>query len=675
MNLLFIKKRRYKYCVLLAFISLCSFISVSDNNSDKTFEDQCKDADAYILYSYTDISYAKSWSSFKKQTTFESKLVVNTIAGVDDYAFLKMTEDITSNLKEIEVKTLKADGTVVELDSSLVFERKSKSNKVGDINYPIPGVEPGDTIHTSFVYTDYLKEHELLGFVNLYSDIPSLNTEYTVRTNPELFVRFKTYNDFPEPRLITNDTLVYCEFKMVEIKGLKESENTCLPCELPYVYYSVEKKESELRTWKDVYNEEFNSITQPISLDYDKSSYYKRWKRRVIGEAKDSSKYYKFKILHNYIQENVVMQPPLKSEFIKSSGYFLKENHFDPFSIRRLYRQLLEDLEIEYWAVFARSKRLGEIDPYYIRKGEYDHMFFAYENGKNEMNLLYPHEEYHKYQINELPTSIYNTQAVMTKPVLNEKIKKRDKFIDRDFKLAKVDSVSIAIINIPKTSSRNNFIRQVFSSDIDINKKQNSFKCRISVSGGLSTDLRSFYSLLDQNKEVGEFYDALSEFEGKESVIQIDTITNVKLKNEKPFTYTLSGEGKLTEVLTYLNDSIISIPLSNLIDHGQIDSEDESTDLTYYLDYSYSDYYMYLLNFPCEIEILGFEENNKEFKNEYGEYFFKIKKNGSNQIKLESNLRMISDIVPKEDYKELKQINEIVQEFKNKRLLIKLKNS
>ena len=671
MSLLFLKKRANKYFILLIILSFSIRLLANDSIPNNKFLEHCKKSDAYLLYSYTDITYTNSWSSYKRLTSINKKLVVNNNSGVDKFAFLNLTEFISNNLKEINVKTLKADGTVVELDSSLVFQRKLKGEKFGSINYPIPGVEPGDTIETSYVYTEYLKSYELMDFVYLYANVPSLNTEYTVKSHPNQSVRYKPYNNFPEPQVIVNDTLLYCVFKMEKIKGLSENQNTCLPCELPYLYYSLEK---ENRTWKDVYNQEFNAITQPFSLDSEKSSYYRRWKRRIIGEAKDSTKYYKFNLLHIDIQTNIQMESTNVKELVKSSGYFLKEKRSNPFSIRRLYRQLLEDLEIEYWAVFARSKRAGSIDPAYIRKGEYDHIFFAYDNGNGSINLLYPHEAYYKYQINEIPTSIYNTQAVIVKPYLTEKIKKRDKFIDYNFEMAEVDSVTVRAIKLPALGVDNNYIKQFYYCNVDLIKKNTTFKYRFLVSGGLSTDLRSFYDFQNQNKEVSDFYDALVEFEGDETVMQIDTIITTNLNKARPFTYTVNAKGTSKGALTFLNDSIVSISLDDLIQHSQIESELDSTDLNYYLDYSYTDFFMIILNFPCDIEVLGIDNYKIDFKNDVGAYLFDLKIVGDNQLTLQSNYKIIKDMIPKDEYKRLKKINKLVKEIKNKRLIIKLKN-
>jgi hypothetical protein len=620
------------------------------------------------------VSYTKSWSSFKRQTSIQSKLVVNNKLGVEEFAFLNLSKFVSNHLISIQIRTLKADGTVIKLDSSLVFKHQTDAETLDQINYPIPGVEPGDTIEISYVYSEYLKNYELGNFVNLNSEIPSFNAEYSITTAPDLLIKYKVYNGFPKPQVLSNDTLIYCLFKMEKINGLTENRYTCIPCELPYVYYSVDEKDGKDRTWKDVYNQEFNFITQPLLLDYENNSYYNRWKRRVIGEANDSNKYYKLNLLLTDIYKNYQIALFKGDELIKSSGYFLKEMRFDPISIRRLYRQLLEDLEIKYWAVFARSKRSGEIDPYYIRKGEFDHIFFAFENNQGTLTFLYPHETSYKYQINEIPTSLYNTEAVIAKPFLTEKIKASEKFINYDLKLAEVDSVIIDVIKLPGMNANSNYVKQVFYCDVDIKNKNTSFTSSFLASGGLSTDIRKFFSLLDQNKEMNQFYGALADFEGDKTSLKIDTITNTELKYTKPFIFSIIAKGALEKNLDLINDSVVSITLYDLVLHSQIESDEDSADLNYYLDYSYTDFCMIILKFPCDIELLGSNRVNREIKNNVGECLFHLDIVGNNQLIIQSNYKVIKDTIPKGEYNQIKEVNDFVQEIKSMRVLIKLRN-
>lgn len=675
MNQLFLKNKKYSLIIIFISLFFFSFNSKVKNLIEDPFLTICKNSDAYYLYSFTDVFYIKKWYSNKRKVSIKNKLVINNTNGVDKYAFLKLNEFESNNIERIKIRTLKADGSIIELDSNLVFQKDTKTKKFAEINYPIPAVEPGDTIETTYTYTENLEKSELMNYVNLQSDIPSIKSHYSIKTGAELVIRYKQYNNFPKPDIISKDSLIHLNFSMKNIKGLTENEYNCILCELPYFYYTLENKKSTIRNWNDVYNEEFNFLTQPISIDHQRATYYKRWKRRTIGKAKDSSKYYKFKLLYTEVLNNFKMVNLNRKELIKSSGYFLKEKKFNPISLRRFYRQILEDLDIDYWAVFGRSRLLGNIDSDYIRKGEFDHIFFAYVNKKGFANFIYPHDDIHKYQINEIPTKLYNTKAVLVKPVFKEKKTKKVKFITRNFMVAKADSVSISAINLPGMNSNHNYINQTISGDINLKEKETSIKYRFKASGGLSTEIRTFFSVLNKNKEASNFYDALSKFEGNDNTIQVDTFTSVKVVRKKPFAYKMIGKGKLNNSITFINDSLISISLDKLIQHNQLKSKTESVELNYYLDYSYSDHFSLYLNFPTNIEILGIKNGNIDFKNDYGEYSFKIMKSKGNQLFLKSKYSINKIIIPKEKYQNIKLLNEQVNIIKNKRLIVKLNNT
>lgn len=671
MTQLYLKERRLRAIVLNIFLLFYGFVGIGQEQEE--FSNISKNADAYYLHFYTDVTYKKNWGGYKKYTSIDNKLVINNTNGVENYAFLDLSEYESNHIKEISIKTLKADGTIVELDSSLAFKRTGENKKINAIKYPIPAVEPGDTIYTSYVIYENLKKSELLSYVGLHKNLPSKNSQYTINTKPDLTVRYKTYNNFPKPKIISNDTLIYLKFSKDNLNGYKESQYSCFLCELPYLYYALVNKDSELRTWKDVYNDDFNAITQPLKIDYSRSTYYNRWKRRIIGEAKDSSKYYKFKLLYNEVVNHFKMTDLVPKEFIKSSGYFLKEKKFDPISIRRFYRQILEDLEIDYWAVFAKSKRTGNIDYNYIRKGEFDHTFFALEKQNRTLEFLYPHSTNLKYQINEIPTSIYNTSAILVRPAINLNKKNDKKFITRDLKLAKVDSVSIVEITIPGMNPSYNAVNQIVFSKVNLKDKTIHHKSRFRISGGLSTELRDFFNTMSNNEEANSYYDALSEYEGNKNAIQIDSVISRKISDKKPFSYTINSSGTVNEVLGFINDNLISFSVDKLISHSQIETISTNSDLNYYLDYSYSDNLIFTIEFPKKIEILGIENGNIKLSNEYGEYIFQINKIKENKIRLTSSYKIKKSKIPKESYTDLKAINDEVQKAKSKKFIIKIK--
>lgn len=658
--------------VFLIFLSVCVEVSAGDSIPDTAFLKHCQTSDAYMLYSFKDVTYVKNWSGFKRYISISNKLVLNNSSGVDRFGYINLNKHVANNISEIKVRTLKANGSSIELDSAKIFERKNTDGRFDAIKYPIPGIEPGDTIETKYTYTEYTKKSEMMDFVYLQSEIPSFRSEYSIQSPPELHIRYKEYNELPEPQIVTNDSLIYCLFGMNNVRGLRENQNTCIPCQKPYAYYSMEVEDDDPVSWIKIYNKGFNFITQPIAFDKENFSYYNRWKRRVLDKSKDSSKFQQFRILHRDIMNNMEMESPRETEFVKSEGYFLKEGRINTISLRRLYRRLLEELEIDYWAVFARSKRAGAIDPYFIRSGEFDHVFFAFSDEDGKLKLLYPHDEYSRYHINEIPTALYNTEAVMVQPSEGGKRKRSDKFIGYDLEMAEADSVTVKTIQLPESNPTLNYAKQVYYVDIGTYKENFLAKYRLSVSGGVYTDIKGFFGILEQDDSVNEYYDALQEFEGESEIFELDTIISTTYKESLPFGMTMTAEGRFKDGISFVNDGIVSVSLQNILDHNEMEVAEEIEDLNYYLDYSYSDNIMLILKFPGKIEVLNKDDYAINFENDFGEYLFDLKLINDNEVTIFSNYKVTQALIPNSELSQLAALQEITKKIKNTRILVKL---
>jgi hypothetical protein len=134
-------------------------------------------------------------------------------------------------------------------------------------------------------------------------------------------------------------------------------------------------------------------------------------------------------------------------------------------------------------------------------------------------------------------------------------------------------------------------------------------------------------------------------------------------------------ELRLLNSLTFISDSILSITLNNLIFHTQVESEADSVNLDFYLDYSYSDLFIIELKFPCDIEIMNLDSYHRVLENEIGKYSFSLYIANNNQLTIYSTYTILKDLIPKDNYQQLKQLNEFLREVRNTRLLIKLRQA
>ncbi|KXO00262.1 hypothetical protein LS48_07335 [Aequorivita aquimaris] len=134
----------------------------------------------------------------------------------------------------------------------------------------------------------------------------------------------------------------------------------------------------------------------------------------------------------------------------------------------------------------------------------------------------------------------------------------------------------------------------------------------------------------------------------------------------------MSAEGALNNAITFINDSLVSVSFDKLIQHAQLESSSDTPELSYYLDYNFSDDFTFYINFPSNIEVLGLENGNEDFKNDFGEYFFDLKKSKDNQLRVRSKYTILKNFIPKENLDALELLNERIKQVKNKRLVIKV---
>jgi hypothetical protein len=87
MRQLFSKSKRASLAIIIIGGLFFSFKATVNETTEDPFLTICKNADAYYTHSYRDVTYEKYWGNYRKHISINNKLVVNTPAGVEKYAF------------------------------------------------------------------------------------------------------------------------------------------------------------------------------------------------------------------------------------------------------------------------------------------------------------------------------------------------------------------------------------------------------------------------------------------------------------------------------------------------------------------------------------------------------------------------------------------------------------
>jgi len=607
-------------------------------------------------------------------TTVHSRLKINTRSGIEKYAFVYLNKEQKSHLKQLEARTIKPDGSVIILDTTQIFKTNipfedEEDKQYDQLRFAIPGVEVGDLIELHYTIEDQPATlREQYGTIFMHQELPVVNSSYDVVVPASVNIVYKQYNGFPDPEIIETDTNITCRFMLKYLNPVRMLQYSCPACELPYVsYYFIYDQNKMAREWKDVFNYDFNALTLPLAMDNEKASFYQKWKKNLLKNAGDSSEYYQLRILLDAIIQGIEVRDLEPQELNKNMGYYLYNGYIDPLSVRRLYRQILDDLGIEYWACFAKNKWMGPLDPVFIRSNDITDLFFLLEENGKPGKYLYPHNTLYKFQLNEIPTHLYNTAAIIIKPYKDPDVKKASPIYSFF-----PDSVIIQQIILRAGNSNLNYAKHQIYCDADLSAKEHSFKSDFTISGGVSTRYRLIFSYLASNEEINELFRTMMGYTGDDSPLEVETILKRDLKHIYPFKYTVLAAGHLKKGMDYLNDSIRSINLHDFILHDQIFSEDDSIDLAYNLEYAYTDIMQFFISFSKPVEIINLSSFNNQISNEIGEYNCNVSVSDNQRIIITSKYSTKKDVITSEEYAQLRDLNQTLKDTRSSRLIIKI---
>jgi hypothetical protein len=610
-------------------------------------------------------------------TTIECKMKLVTKNGVDKYAFLNINAAIRDHLKSLGIKITKPDGSVILLDSTQILKHANSTEKdiqtgSDQLKYAIPGAEAGDIISINIAIKEDFTYSQHDGNIFLFSELPIGKSKFIIKVPREFNVFYRLYNNFPEPKILSSDTSICCTFEQENLEPLTEQKYTCYSCDLPYFYFNIFfTKGMGSMDWDQFYKVVYNPMTLPVFSFNSSDNYYNRWMHKVRKSSKSDSKIDQLKMFIKNINDNIEVKVLPNNERRQISGYYLRKGYIDQDNLRILYRKIFEDLKVDYWACFAKNKWMGPMEKYFVRPQEISDLFFMIEEQGKPKYMVYPSTPIYKFQFDEVPTSLYNTTAVIIKPVKRDE--KRINHAQPFIMNLQVDSVIVNELNIPKGSYNTNYFRMVTQAYVELTSKKDSFKSSYTFSGGVSTKYRMLFRYLDNNKEVNDFFKEYIKYSGTEPALKVDTVLSRDFQRDMSFKYTVNVAGKFSKGINYINDSTISISLNDIITHDQVDSSPDSIVLDYYLDYAYTDMMYLNILFSKPIEPINLANIDKQIANEVGEYACKLVVIDNNAIAINSTYKIFKDIIKTGDYHSLQDINNLLQQTRNAHILLRIR--
>ncbi|MCU1264029.1 MAG: hypothetical protein JWM21_347 [Acidobacteria bacterium] len=245
-----------------------------------------KDADAEAIF--WEVKVADEFDGGSLRTVFNHYLRIKifTERGRESQSRIDIPYLSSWSIKDISARTVKPDGSIIELKKEDVFERtivKASGLKVKAKSFAMPGVAPGAIIEYRYreVHNDSLADHLRLQFQR---DIPVQLVKYYIKPldNPIYGMRAKAFQADPGP--ITKEKNGFYSISMKSVPAFHEEarmppEDSVRPWLL--LYYTEDRKVSADQYWKDLGKQKYETYKSLMKV----SDEVKQAAARAIGDA------------------------------------------------------------------------------------------------------------------------------------------------------------------------------------------------------------------------------------------------------------------------------------------------------------------------------------------------------------------------------------------------------
>lgn len=612
---------------------------INNWNQNKKYEQispALKDSvSALVIFNRNYNSYRKyiSDNNFRIEviTTVHRKVKIISPAVLEDFntVIVPSVGDMFTNNDIISIKgrTIKQDGSIIELDSSEMRETTLPANSPFLRDYSgkvkllaLPGVAVGDEVEYYYtIKTDasYGKRKFLRnGKINFYTGYPSLETSYTIGFNKSFNLQSYSVNteiNFVEQPGISTDELVYFKVSTTNLPAtLNERFNLSYPSTMSVLYQIYEDKEDALeKDWSSIEKFKFSKPTAYTSLSegtlysatLKKLNTYKNFDRKMEELVNLVNKPYT-KEFETFV---ITQRPNLDRYFINSWV--------------NLIHQLGADINIWY----VMDKTNGTANENIPALYQFDDIVIEVNNKgkKYHLPLFRPLDA-----MNEIDYDYHNTKALKVAVDKKKNIKYSfETFVplydNTQNKSEKTYTIQVTLGDSSKVSVHESYKNSGESS------RRNRYPIYIEDNFRNKADWKTQITRRIKNK----FEDA-----------NVSQVATGSLKQKIPTT--LNWDIKYDYPLAIAKRKLYATSISELIGYNSsfsLHCGKRKTDA--YLGYPFEIDNTYIISTEKTGAILDNEKLNYDFSNEIGFIRSKVEKTANNELKLKIQYSIKKDLV------------------------------
>lgn len=648
---------------LLCFISICGNLCAQNNYKwDKTLEPspaipaEFQDADAVMIYEKQMRQTYLEDNRFFSRNIIKRRIKIQTQQGLEKYARIVILKNRNMHIEQLDARTIKADGSIVDLDSKNDIKAIELSDE-DDLDkkkykvFSIPGVAVGDEIEMVCIQEGYTIEWGAT--VVLHNSIPVLKSDFSVEVNNKGIVILATgRNGMPEGIESKNMEGVALSWSGKELPGLYEERGNISARSLPYFIYELNidrlyrnsyAAAPNIRSWSDLLHH-YNDEVFEVRIRKDKK--FNEVFEKIVSTAESDSKIHRLGAVQKYLNEVEIEKIP-EGEASEGIEYFLEKKKGDFNTLIKMYKSILEKMEIEFYFAAGRSKYLGPIDlgfPTYLQISDF---LFLIPDAAGNSIVMPTKSQDNSYGLNEIPLALYDTDIYMISPT---------------------DKELFLTVSLDDQGYKKNLRLRKVKGTVQLDKGSISYAATETYSGAFSTRNRNNHYDWMQSQSMNDY---LEHHLKDQEVVNVDTAFLSKRPEKDPYRYQLHYDYQISNQISKLEDKVYAISIKNLLDH-YVQKASVNRMLDYYAPYGYIDEFLYYFEFDQPIKLSNKENLDINVKNELGTYKMVVNQVSPTTLIIKSKYTLTKNTIPVSEIQTLVDLMDGAEKGDNEGIIIEL---
>jgi len=343
---------------------------------------------------------------------------------------------------------------------------------------------------------------------------------------------------------------------------------------------------------------------------------------------------------------------------IEHLGKFIENKTVREISRHRIYDELLQRTDKDYYAILFCDKRISEIDMNEYKSSTSFRTGYAVPYKENFI-YLYPKSYRFGYEANELPFYYEDIRSLLIP---------QHEPADKKYDL--IPSVNFTFVITPFSGVKDNIRITSGLVNVSLDSTYFTLSARIKLSGQFSTLMRGYYLYGDQDSTVNpDYFNTLASLADDARPAKVNVTSTSKLF---PYDASVSIDLSNHTAIEKEADGTFSIDLdgwfNNVIDD---DFTAVNRHLDYYPDFQFQDSHKYMLKFDKKIQLVNAELLQKNISNGFADYMIKISQTSEESILIESSYVVKPEYAPATHARDVQDVFDAIKKINNSSLKIK----